>query len=40
MMAMTYYSDFANVKFSNDVTNELIAITGGTDLYNKFKRGM
>lgn len=40
MMAMTYYSDFSNVKFSNDVNNELIAITGGTDLYNKLKRGM
>ncbi|MCY7292940.1 MAG: hypothetical protein LH615_12240 [Ferruginibacter sp.] len=40
LTAMMYYKDFSNITFSNNVVNEIIAITGGADLYNKFKRGM
>lgn len=35
--AMKYYSDFSNISFSDPVTREIVAITGGNDLYNKFK---
>lgn len=40
MMAMTLYNDFAGVSFSQPVMNEITAITGGTDLFSKFKQGI
>ena len=38
--ALKYYSDFSMVSFSAPVVAEVSAITGGADLYSKFKAGI
>lgn len=38
--AIKYYSDFSTVSFSAPVVAEIIAISGGADLYSKFKAGI
>ena len=40
LTALKYYSDFSTVSFSAPVVAEISALTGGNDLYSKFKAGI